>query len=162
MGANVCPKYGGRVQGPTGIPTPIRVMESETHTDASSIHGARSPPFILHGTRLAYSTRSTLVSFPAIFAPTYSYTHSATSFALIWINFKSCTSISRRNLPFFHFSRFPFSAACSISLPRQNELNRVYRTSFIFTISIDFSTSCLKSSIDLPDSFKKNLLTYIA
>lgn len=56
MGANVCPKYGGRVQGPTGIPTPIRVMESETHTDASSIHGARSPPFILHGTRLAYST----------------------------------------------------------------------------------------------------------
>lgn len=57
MGANVCPKYGGRVQGPGAIPTPIRVMESETHTDTGSI---RSPshsyvPFILHGTRLAYS-----------------------------------------------------------------------------------------------------------
>lgn len=108
MGANVCPKYGGRVQGPTRIPTPIRVMESETHTDTNTIHGARSPsrphvPFILHGTRLAYSTlplQTRLVSSNlCINVPIYTFRD-----ILIWINFKSpCTSISRRNLAFRSF-----------------------------------------------------------
>lgn len=168
MGANVCPKYGGRVQGPTGIPTPIRVMESETHTDASSIHGARSPPFILHGTRLAYSTRSTLVSFPAIFAPTYSYTHSATSFALIWINFKSCTSISRRNLPFFHSS---LAVSHSLLLARRSRFAEtkwvkscISNEFYLYDLDWFFNKlpEILHRSLYLPDSFKKNLIIYIA